>query len=423
MLLLQLGNSTTSSVVTAENSSGPKRGRASSARSRMVGIGAVLSATVLLGACGSSNDAADPDRDQVVKTYASGVQAAYQASLTSAQGMDSAINSFVAAPSESGLTAARQAWLRAREDYGKTEAFRFYDGPIDNGKTGKEGLINAWPLDEQYIDYVQDKPESGIINRVSDYPKIDESTLVELNEKDGETNISTGWHAIEFLLWGQDLSSTGPGNRPLSDYTTAAHADRRRTYLSVASDLLIKDLTEVADAWKPGVADNYRAQFENKDSKKALKDILTGIGELSGGELVGERMNVAYSEHSQEDEQSCFSDNTTNDFIANADGVRMVVDGQYPGGVQGPGVASYISKKNAAVGKALSDSVAESTRLVRTIPAPFDQHIASGVSDTTPGRVAIAASMKSLESQVKEIVAAAKAADIKLDVSMSGDKK
>lgn len=39
----------------------------------------------------------------------------------------------------------------------------------------------------------------------------------ELHMLDGvQANVATGYHAIEFLLWGQDLNGTNPGagNRP-----------------------------------------------------------------------------------------------------------------------------------------------------------------------------------------------------------------
>ena len=153
----------------------------------------------------------------------------------SAKQLQAAIAAFVAAPSDATSAAAKEEWLAARDDYLPTEVYRFYDGPIDHPKTGLEGQINAWPLDEAYIDGVTDDPESGIINDTSTYPEITEDVLVEANEKGGETNISTGWHAIEFLLWGQDSTTGQPGARPVTDYTTAANAARRAGYLTVAN--------------------------------------------------------------------------------------------------------------------------------------------------------------------------------------------
>ena len=91
-------------------------------------------------------------------TTPTGCTRAYEASLDSATELDAAIDAFLADPTEETLEAAKQAWLAARDDYGLTEAFRFYGGPIDNETDGPEGLINAWPLDEVYIDYVEGDP-------------------------------------------------------------------------------------------------------------------------------------------------------------------------------------------------------------------------------------------------------------------------
>ena len=191
--------------------------------------------------------------------YAQVVEAHYDASIASAKELQAAVAAFVAAPSEETLAAAKQAWLTSRDDYLPTEAYRLYGGPIDHPKTGLEGQINAWPLDEAYIDGVTDDPESGIINDIDSYPEITQDVLVEANEKGGETNISTGWHAIEFLLWGQDTTAGQPGARPVTDYTTAANADRRATYLTAASDLLVTDLETVRAAWAPDT--KFRKQW------------------------------------------------------------------------------------------------------------------------------------------------------------------
>ena len=194
-------------------------------------VGAVL--TVGLAGCGGDGEKKDAAVEAAVADYASGVHASYEASLASATALDAAIDAFVAEPTTATLDAAQAAWLTARDDYGLTEAFRFYGGPIDDEETGLEGLMNAWPLDEAYIDYVEGNPGSRGDQRSRDIPD-DRSRAARLvNEKGGEANISTGWHAIEFLLWGQDLDENGAGARPLTDYTSSPVAERRATYLTV----------------------------------------------------------------------------------------------------------------------------------------------------------------------------------------------
>lgn len=379
------------------------------ARSLAIAAGIVLMVT----ACGGG--ASDDVKREVVDNYAALVHEAYGLSLASATEMDEAIDSFLADPSAETLDSARDAWLTARQDYDPTEVFRFYGGPIDDAETGVEGFVNPWPLDEAYIDYVEGSPESGIVSMVDEYPTIDADLLLSLNEEGGETNISTGWHAIEFLLWGQDMNASGPGDRPPDDYTTAANADRRAQYLTVASDLLLTHLQQMVDAWAPD-QDNFRAEFVSLPPDEALGMIMTGMGELSRGELAGERMTVAYEARSQEDEQSCFSDNTTNDIIGNATGIQMVYLGRV-GSVEGPGIYDLVAAENRDLADRIEDEIATSVDLAETIPAPFDQLLVEGVSDSDPGRTAILDTIVALETQADSIVDAASALGVEINLS------
>lgn len=373
---------------------------------------------LLAAACGNDDDSSSVEvsRHDAVATYAAGVHSAYASSLYSAEAMDAAIDAFLASPSEETLEAARQAWLVARVDYGPTEVFRFYGGPIDDEETGTEGLINAWPLDEAYIDYVVDNPSAGIINDAATFPVINADLLVSLNEEGGEENVSTGWHAIEFLLWGQDLSADGPGARPVEDFTTARNADRRSTYLAVTSDVLLSHLQDMVNAWAPAQAGNYRAEFLSVGTDEALRRIITGIGELSRGELAGERMTVAYEERSQEDEHSCFSDNTVADIVGNALGIQMVYHGDF-GGLSGPGINDLIAAEDPETADMLSSQIERSVYLATVIPSPFDRHLGEGVSDAEAGRASVLETIKALEDQTDTIVSAAQSIGITISVS------
>ena len=378
----------------------------------------------LLTVCGTETPAStaipEPNVDSVkrdvVANYADGVYSLYSKSLTSATDMDRAIDLFLSDPTASSLEAAKRAWLNARDDYGPTEAFRFYGGPIDNEENGPEGLLNAWPMDESYVDYVEGNANAGIINNPAEFPTINASLIESLNEEGGEQNVSTGWHAIEFLLWGQDLNEAGPGSRPLEDYTSDPNAARRAAYLAAASDLLLVHLQQMVNAWAPGDSGNYRAEFLALDSDAALTNIITGIGELSRGELAGERMTVAYEERSQEDEHSCFSDNTTADIVGNARGIQMVFSGKY-GAVSGPGVEALVAITNPELAGQLATEIDRSVALAEVIPSPFDLHLRDSIANNDPGREAVLRTIISLEQQTDTIVSAAEAAGITITVS------
>jgi putative iron-regulated protein len=349
------------------------------------------------------------DARAVATHYAALVHAGYSDTLAAAQDLQAAIAAFVAAPSAEGLTKARKAWLEAREFYGQTEAFRFYGGPIDDDK-GPEGQINAWPLDEAYVDYVTGKPTAGMVNNPKF--KITKAALAKANERGGEENISAGWHAIEFLLWGQDQSETGPGNRSFEDYVVGKgqNAERRARYLVTATELLVDDLSDMVAAWAPGQK-NYRARFE-KGGKESVRKIIVGLGSLSRGELSGERMEVALNSQDQEDEHSCFSDNTHRDVVTNARGIQNVWLGEYQrrdgSQLKGPGLRDLVAASNPALAEKTTAQIAASVQGAEAIPAPFDRAIVKG----SAGRPVIEKTIASLVSQSKLLVESASAVGI-----------
>jgi putative iron-regulated protein len=348
----------------------------------------------------------------VAAHYATLVHANYEDVLTTARTMQDAIRALTAAPSVDTLAAARKSWLMAREFYGQTEAFRFYGGPIDNDN-GPEGRINAWPMDESYVDSVDGKKTAGLVNNRK--LAITKKSLSGLNERGGEENIATGWHAIEFMLWGQDLSETGPGNRNFEDFVDgkAPNADRRRQYLTVVTELLVDDLSGLVKAWAPDQKANYRAKFE-KGGNESLRKMFVSLGSLSRGELAGERLEVALASQDQEDEHSCFSDNTTRDAVTNAKGIENVWLGRFTrvdgSAVQGPSLRDLVAAKNAALADKTTQQISGSLKAAEAIPAPFDRAIV-GAKDA-PGRVSIEKTIASLITQSNDLVAAANAVGI-----------
>jgi putative iron-regulated protein len=354
--------------------------------------------------------AAEANLDPVLQHYASLVHANYEDTLNSALAMQRAIDTFLAQPSAATQKAAQDAWRAAREFYGQTEAFRFYGGPIDD-ENGPEGRINAWPMDESFVDKVEGNPEAGLINDRAF--AITKEAIAGQNERGGEENIASGYHAIEFLLWGQDLSETGPGNRAWTDFVDAANADRRRLYLSLVTELLIDDLSGLVKAWRPASRLNYRARFV-EGGKESLRKMFVGIGSLSRGELAGERLEVALNSQDQEDEHSCFSDNTHRDAVTDALGIENVWLGRYRRAdgslLQGPSMRDLVAARDAALAERTSKRIASSVAATSAIQAPFDREIIGGRD--APGRLRIQATVDSLVQQSKDLVAAANAVGI-----------
>ena len=263
--------------------------------------------------------------------------------------------------------------------------------------------FGVWGLG--YIDYVEGNPTTGIINNPTDFPTIDKPTLIAANEKDGETNVSTGYHAIEFLLWGQDTElGAGGGNRLFTDFTTAENAERRKTYLLVASSLLLDHLELILNEWKPNTEGNYRASFENSSNPKArLLEVLVGISSLSKGELAGERIFVALDEPDRENEHSCFSDNTDRDVVNNALAIDNVYFGRYKRVdgtiISGTSISDIFRNADAEKTDALDDKMNQTIVNVNAIQNPFETEI------TEPaGRARLQECVSSLTEQADMIL-------------------
>lgn len=353
--------------------------------------------------------------DQALADYKRVVRASYADVLQTATSLRSAVDAFAAAPSEATQNAAKQAWIASRVPYSQSEAFRYYDGPIDDPMTGPEPLINGWPLDELYIDYTRDTPQSGIINELTDYPQLTKELLERANEARGEKALSTGYHAIEFLLWGQDdpTPGTGPGKRSFKDYLpqdqggTAANAERRRTYLTLAAELLVDNLRSVTDAWAEGNPSNFAASFGVKPDevggdarKEAVSKVLRAIGTFAKAELSGERMSVAFESRSQEDEHDCFSDITSSDLLGGALGIQNVWLGRYRD-FDGVGFDALVAAVDPSVANQMTSDIATAVTKLGALVAlqdagkPLDVVIQA--ADGSPERTAMVEAIQALK--------------------------
>ncbi|MEO1019530.1 MAG: imelysin family protein [Pseudomonadota bacterium] len=310
----------------------------------------------------------------VIDHYADLALAKYTDALNTAKELDASIQAFLGEPSEQNFDAAKEAWLVARVPYQQTEVYRFGNVYVDEW----EGKVNAWPLDEGLIDYVATdfygeesdenifytaniiaNPELTVSGKTLEAGSIDADLIRSLHEVDTvEANVTTGYHAIEFLLWGQDLNYTGPGagNRPWTDYAdgedcTNGNCDRRGDYLQAASDLLVADLEDIVAAWSEG--GEARSSLDEASDNEGLAVILTGMGSLSYGEQAGERMQLGLLLHDPEEEHDCFSDNTHNSHFYDAKGIQNIYLGRYerPDGsvLEGPSLAALVQARDGAL--------------------------------------------------------------------------
>ncbi|GIX42483.1 MAG: hypothetical protein KatS3mg129_2216 [Leptospiraceae bacterium] len=293
------------------------------------------------------------DRTAIVKRYADLSYKIYNETYEKTLELQTAVNEYVSDPSsQTKLENARQKWIEARQKYLLTETLRFAEGPIDNpdilnelvdgNPTELEGLINAWPLDEQFNEcFLIGSSEIGGSGCTTSHP-LDEDSLINFNaENDKEENVATGWHPIEYLLWGKDdadaTKEAGRGlSQTLSYFQNSTYGSRRRTYLQNATNILVRHMKMLRDVWNPSDANSYYHKFVN--DPEALKKMITGFASFAKNELAAERFN-GVDTRDQEDEHSCFSDTTNKDFYYDVLGIKIFFTGDY-NGEEGPGLDS-----------------------------------------------------------------------------------
>ncbi|MER9933614.1 imelysin family protein [Mesorhizobium sp. M0088] len=395
--------------------------------SRLAAIGATALLTAAVFVLPAK---AETDAKAVIKTYSDIALAKYEDSLTTAQALDKAVDALLAAPSAETLNAARDAWKASRVPYQQTEVYRFGNKIVDDW----EGKVNSWPLDEGLIDYVAKSygtesdanalytanvianKEIEINGKKVDASKLSPEFLSGTLQGAGgiEANVATGYHAIEFLLWGQDLHGAGPGagERPYTDYDlkncTGGNCDRRAEYLKSASDLLVSDIQEMVGNWKEDGA--ARKALVDGEPNPAISTIFTGMGSLSYGELAGERMKLGLLLHDPEEEHDCFSDNTYNSHLYDAIGIRAAYRASYTRldgtVVSGPSVADMVKAADPAIDKELSDKLDVTVAKMEAIKAralageAYDQQIAEG---NVEGNATVQAAIDALIDQTKSI--------------------
>ncbi len=355
-----------------------------------------FTAAVLLALPSGAASAADTKG--VVTTYADIAHAMYTDSLATAETLRGAIGTLTNNPNEITLMAARAAWLAARVPYQQTEGYRFGNPAVDDW----EGKVNAWPLDEGLIDYVDASygksadanpyytanvianPKISIGGKTIDASKITPALLSDtLQELDGvEANVATGYHAIEFLLWGQDLNGTGPGagDRKATDFDpkncTNGNCERRAQYLTAAVDLLVADLKDMVAKWADG---GEARAYVTDDPARGIGAMIQGLGSLSYGELAGERIKLGLMLHDPEEEHDCFSDNTHNSHYYDQIGMASIYNGRYVrvdgSVVEGPSLASLIAAKDAGIAAAIEGAMQNATAKMTVMKAAADARI------------------------------------------------
>jgi putative iron-regulated protein len=321
---------------------------------------------------GADRRSSNYDAKAEIQGYAQLVADSYTAALIDGQALKTAITAFLANPNDETLTHARDAWINGRRSWEMTEAFRFYDGPIDVTDTdmGPLSRIDGWPVDPSAIDYVEDNPTSGIVNNM----KLALTRATLLAQGQSSHMPVTGWHAIEFLLWGQEPSALGePGDRSVTDYLpNQPNNDRRRTYLSLAADMLVDDLHYLVESWDPKSRNSYAAAFRLLNQREALGRVMNGIAQLTGQELAINRLAAALDAKDRRKLTSRFSGASYQDFVFALRGVRNVWTGDQ-GGETRPGLGMLIGRIDPALAQRILHALDHADESVALLSTPLER--------------------------------------------------
>jgi putative iron-regulated protein len=423
----------------------------------------------MISACSDSEQAGItlPSAEQkieAIENYANIAEAMFDDANADAVELKTAVDLFASTPTGTSLDAAKDAYVTARQSYQQTEFLRFDEGFVNSSPESDgglesvdswEGQVNAWPLDEALIDYVSSAYSGGspnnsasIVGNTSitvngetvDTSTIDKELLISLNEIGGsEANVATGFHAVEFLLWGQDSSQalSTAGQRAATDYNTTSactngNCGRRGDYIKAAADLIVDDITAMAAEWDSPAATTQttktlRSDLLALDSNVALQRILFGLGSLSLGETASERMRVARIANSPEDEHDCFSDTSHNSYFYNVKGIASAYRGEYAsdsnGTITGTSLSDLVAVASASANEEVEQAIDNVLSAFTTLNSAgeigqtFDYLIASvnGTSNDTNGIVLAA------EQSLIDFTELLEAGAAKINVSVSSD--
>jgi putative iron-regulated protein len=350
-----------------------------------------------------------------VSNYSNIAEAASRSALSQGVALKEAVSAFVKDPKAETHLLAKVSWMRARLPFLQSG---FSHVIAESGKVGSDisNRLNGWPIDLGHIDYTCLMAGGNIISSKEKYPTITSELLRSMNLKAGESDFTTGYHVIEFLLWGEDLDKESSGKRSFKDYdkNNSELAKRRADYLLTCCDLLIQDLEDLVSEWDTESKNNLRSSLESMPSDQAIIKIL-GMVSFLADDLAKSQIGSIISKSATFKEQSTFSDTTHFDFLHTVAGISNLAAGAYVGldgklqvlGLGLIGLAEQIPNSRADKIRSLINNAMKSAQAFK---GPFDQFNQEGKNLSPPenSTVTLKALSESLHAFSKEINALSK---------------
>ena len=257
------------------------------------------------------------------------------------------------------LSLSKQAWLDAHSAYEITTLHRYFATQL-LGEQGSLALmqiqyqINHWPIIPGYIDYVNGYPDSGIVHDIN--VNLDVDSLREQHGTFDISEVTLGFHVIEFLLWGYDTDS---GPRPAADFdavleltseqTESGYSldqlsnNRRRLFLSVAIDTLVEDFRALQSLWlakEPSI----RREIESTSETELIVILADSMSAMLTEELLLRSLYPMLNGNFAESIQSPYSRSTQNAVSSQLSGLEgLLLERQTESGTTLERVFSAIS--------------------------------------------------------------------------------
>lgn len=278
-----------------------------------------------------------------------GVWQAGQAQLADARAAVAALNSAVATlldkPDEDHLEATKLAWLDAHREFAAALPYIYLGfAPAELRRQGRTLLLalDSWPAQPGYLDTVPGYSDSGIVNDTAI-----ELTLPNLRKQHRLTaheEASTGFHALEVMLWGPTSERTAEqfvavdaGEKP-----EAQAANRRRELTRLIGVGMAEDLGNLAGRW-PFAANDLSRPFLALSPAERLQQIRAAHSRLLDEELLRR-----VPESSESDVESSRAADSKQALLA---ALRSLQSNWLP--AQGPGLAELLLDRHqtAALGR------------------------------------------------------------------------
>lgn len=314
------------------------------------------------------------DYSAILITSSEVILSTYAELATKADALKAATELLESEQTEASLTAAREAWVAAREPWEKSEGFLF--GPVD--QEGLDPSLDSWPVNVIDLNNVLN---SG--NPITpDFLAAQSGTL-------------KGFHTIEFLLWGDDLGNPKP---------VSALTQRQFEYLSAAAAVLAADANELHDAWRPD-AGNYIANLLTAglgsevyvSQKSALEEMANAMVTIAD-EVGNGKINDPFTEQDLTLEESRFSANSKADFANNIRSIRNIYEGEYGILVDGRSISDLIDEADPALDDEIEAEIDAAIAAIENIPGTFSDAVFNAPASVENAQTKVRDLQETLES-------------------------